>query len=554
MATIQGSAGGGGRVPFLDVTVQSRTPTEAVLRFTFRSNPVSGYSTWGTFSGTLKINSSNYAVSGSVTSGVANTIWQRDITYNTAGAFTLNVSLTGSIPGASGWTSTSLSGSMSVPAGAAEPGEPSGFTFTRTSDTTLTIGFTKGSGATSTQLTASKNGAAWYNLAEPTGTTQNVAGVVVDSYWRFQAYSKNEAGNSAVVGPFVIYTKPAAPSKPTVGSAGKVSWANRARYTHGVEVQRTDNGGSTTTTVSLGAVASWTDPATQQPLTQYRVRSWAGPSADEDKTFSDWSDWSESAMAATYAPPKITAMTARRCNSAGVLTETGRYLRVTTSGTVSKVPNAAGSETNKLTRKVGYRKKGSTTWTETTVVNGGTPNNWTNSGITIGSNLISETEVWEVRATVQDAYSGLIVQQVTVPVSQVALSLGSAGVGAGKTWEQGALDVGGDAYVSGDLLVGGHPTAKQPILLTVPGVALAAGEATGGTVTAPTPAFPAGKGWLDYQPAYAVVGNNNTNTERFVVNVRSYTASGLVFATKKIASGEVPASDWKILVTLTPKF
>ena len=466
MATFTGSTGGGGRVPYLDVTVQSRTSTEAVLRFTFRSNPVSGYSTWGTFQGTLDVysnyNNSHtyYSITGPVTNGASNTIWSRDITFKTSGAFGIIATVAGSIPGTSGWTSTSLSGSMNVAAGAAKPGAVSSMTFTRSSGTAGTVTWPAAANATSYSLWG-RNGTSgsWTHLAA--ANTSRSVGVTLAAntamYYYFTSVGAGGTTDSGNFGPY--YGTPNTPAAPTLASGGVVSWSNNAAYVHGAEVQRTDNGGSTTTQVALGAVSSWTDPTAQQPLTQYRVRVWAGPSADTAKTFSEWSDWSESAMAATYKPPQITAMSARRCNSAGTLTETGRYLRVTTSGTVSSVKNASNAETNTLTRKIGYRKRGATAWTETTIVNGGAPNNWANAGITIGSNLIAETDVWEVRATVQDAYSGLVVQQVTVPVSQVALSLARPGIGVGKTWDPAEADgdvvlqLGGD--VAGDALPSG---------------------------------------------------------------------------------------------------
>ena len=155
MATYYGTAGGGGRQPWVIVTLQSRSSTSATVRFQVGSDAIQ--STWGTFNGTLKVNTTSYAISGTVPSGSSGTLRDFTVTYNQGSAFSLAVSLTGSIPGTSGWSSTSLSGTFSVAAGAAKPGTPSNFVFSRTTDANWVVSFTKGSNATSTQLTASKN-------------------------------------------------------------------------------------------------------------------------------------------------------------------------------------------------------------------------------------------------------------------------------------------------------------------------------------------------------------------------------------------------------------
>ena len=365
-------------------------------------------------------------------------------TVSASGTYSVSISFYGG----------TVSASRSVQLGS-KPGAPSNFAITRTGATTATLSFTKGSGATSTQITASKNGTTWYNLANPTGSSQDVSGLVVDSRWRFSAYSKNAAGNSAVIGPYIMYTTPKTPTTPTLASGRKVAWTLPAKYKMGVQLAYRDTTSGNGTTVELGAVTSWTDPQAQPPTRQYRVRSWAGPSLDEERTYSDWSGWSATAMGVTYKAPQITALTARRCDAAGQLTELGRYLKVTSSGTVSKVPGVGGAETNKVTRKVQWRQVGTKTWSSTTVLNAGAPDNWTNVSATVGGNAIAETSAWQVRYTATDTYTTTpVVQQVTVPVSQVALSLADRGVGVGKIWERGALDVQGDAHISGKLHVG----------------------------------------------------------------------------------------------------
>lgn len=332
------------------------------------------------------------------------------------------------------------------------PGKPSNVQAVRTGSTTAKFTWAKGTNASFTRILANVNNGATYTLAEPTGTTQNVTGLTADSVFQFLLLSVNDTGASGTVGAYPIFTTPKTPTTPVLASGKKVSWTLPSRWKHGVQLQRTDNGGTTVTTYDLGLVTEWTDPVAQSPLSQYRVRVWAGPSLDEAKTYSGWSSWSDTVMGLTYKLPAVTKLDAYRCNSAGERSETGTYLRVVSSGTVSKVPNAAGVETNKVTRKVAYRKVGTTTWTETSIVTNAAPNDWTNAGATLGGGGISETSAWEVRYTVQDTYSTVVPQALIVPVAKVPFSIGKDGTGHGKAHERGALDVAGPIYA--DTLTG----------------------------------------------------------------------------------------------------
>lgn len=377
----------------------------------------------------------------------------RDV-YGVQQTFTGTRTYTASFPTPWGTASASRSITYTPPAPSVpKPGVPSNFKITRTGDTTATLSFTKGSNAASTQITANNPDKAWYNLANPTGTSQAVFGLKVNTRWGFNLYSKNSTGNSAVIGPYYMYTKPATPSAPTLAAGGKLTWTLPSLFKHGVELQRTDNGGSTVTTTTLGAVTTHTDSASWVPSTQFRVRCWAGPSHDQAKTYSDWSAWSKTWMTASYAPPKITKFTVARCNSAGELTEMGTYLKCVYSGATVSVKDGA-TETNWATRRVKWRKKGTATWSVSTLANKTTPGTFTNMFATVGGGAISVTEVFEVAFELEDAYSGTVQQIVTVPVAQVAFSIAERGVGVGKTWERGALDVAGDTHLSG-LLYGG---------------------------------------------------------------------------------------------------
>ncbi len=387
--------------------------------------------------------------------------------------------------------------SGSIGAAAPTPGVPSGFSWVRNSDAQFTVSFTKGSNATSTQLTASKNGAAWYDLANPTGTSQTINGLTLNTRWRFNAYSKGAGGNSAVVSLGTFYTKPSTPSKPTLASGKQVNWNNTANYVHGVEIQRTDNGGSTVTTTSLDVVNTWTDTNAQNPLTQYRVRTWAGPSNDQSKTYSNWSSWSDSAMVLTYNAPDVVTFKAVRSNSSGVATEQGTTIRIDATAKVSSVKDASNVETNTVTCSFGYQvlqydangnpdfTKG--TWTSTSVTNA-LIGSWSTVNAKTGSGTIALGTAYAVRYYIKDKYGPAVIKYLIVPQSKVALSIGSDGIGVGKQLEPtgAALQVKGTTELEGNAKIIGSLETTNPNEIIINGVSYqrsGVGVASGGTWT-----------------------------------------------------------------------
>ena len=377
--------------------------------------------------------------------------------------------------------------SGSIGAAAPAPGVPSGFSWVRNSDAQFNVSFTKGSNATSTQLTASKNGAAWYELANPTGTSQTINGLTLNTSWRFNAYSKGAGGSSAVVFLGTFYTKPSTPNKPTLAAGKVVNWSNTAQYVHGVEIQRTDNGGTTVSTASLGTVNTWTDPNTQNPLTQYRVRTWAGPSPDQAKTYSDWSAWSDSAMALTYNKPDSPTFTAIRSDSSGVATEQGTTIRIDATAKVSSVKNASNVETNTVTCSFGYQvlqydadgnpdfTKG--TWTSTSVTNA-LIGSWSTVNAKTGSGTIALGTAYAVRYYIKDKYSPAVAKYLIVPQSKVALSIGKDGIGVGKQLDPAgaALQVKGTTELDGNTKVIGSLSSDNLLKQDTPWLIRARGS------------------------------------------------------------------------------
>ena len=83
----------------------------------------------------------------------------------------------------------------------------------------------------------------------------------------------------------------------------------------------------------------------------------------------------------------------------------------------------------------------------------------------------SDTLSYDVKVVFYDEFTSANPSTATLPISTVVvpMSWSKTGIGAGKVWERGALDVGGDGYVSGNLTVTGtggnvYTTSKKPTL------------------------------------------------------------------------------------------
>ena len=81
----------------------------------------------------------------------------------------------------------------------------------------------------------------------------------------------------------------------------------------------------------------------------------------------------------------------------------------------------------------------------------------------------SDTLSYDVKVVFYDEFTSANPSTATLSVSTVTvpMSWSKTGIGAGKIWEQGALDVGGDAFISGNLTLTGaggnvYTTSKKP--------------------------------------------------------------------------------------------
>lgn len=146
-----------------------------------------------------------------------------------------------------------------------------------------------------------------------------------------------------------------------------------------------------------------------------------------------------------YAPPNVTEFTLFRSNSGGVADPLGTYVRAVRKGAVASL-NAK----NKFSAVLYSRVRGTTSWTTLVTT--------TNADGVISMNLASTLSgyaidtAYDFRLDFSDKFNTSMVLGI-VSTGEVAMSWSKAGIGVGKIWQQGALDVGGDAYVDGSINV-----------------------------------------------------------------------------------------------------
>lgn len=449
--------------------------------------------------------------------------------------------------------------SVSFGAAGSKPSAPTNFSITRVSDKVVKLIWEVGSGHDVTRVRRSLNGGAYTTLQDmgKNVTTRDV-NMVNDSYYRFNIRSVNAIGSSDHIylpTDFYVYSTPNIPEAPEIKANKAVHWVSSARYPHGFEIERTDGSNSVKTTVTGRSTRSWTDPTAQKPTTKYRIRAYAGDVNDYRRAWSAWSAWSDTVMGSYYGPPRITKIEAARVDSANKFNEMGTYVRVTHSGTVTKVPDGS-TETNTLARKIQWRKKGTTSWS-TQTISGTAPNNWTNVGTKTTSGSFAQADAYEVRLAVKDKYSNEVYAYTEVPVSQVALSMDSKGIGAGKVIERGVLDVGGDAYVEGVLDVGGHANFEGAIRNTqvpknsfVKSLKYKIPVATSGPVTEVTVPLPSNT-VNTHVPILTLSGVRGT-VDRFVPSVLSHSATNMVIMLKNLTDVNVAKNKMTLNVFMAP--
>jgi hypothetical protein len=152
-----------------------------------------------------------------------------------------------------------------------------------------------------------------------------------------------------------------------------------------------------------------------------------------------------------YNSPSISSFSVRRCNEDGSNNDMGEYIKVTYGGSISNLNNE-----NTATVYIDTKPRSSSTWT--------TKNSFAITGSFSGTKIFGTYEIiqsYDVRIRVVDKfYTVTSTQQLSTAV--VTMSWGKQGVGIGKVWERGALDVGGKIYADGIDIPDTRDVADEP--------------------------------------------------------------------------------------------
>ena len=145
--------------------------------------------------------------------------------------------------------------------------------------------------------------------------------------------------------------------------------------------------------------------------------------------------------------PQLTKIKAYRCDSSYNIDGSGTYAKVLINYTIDS------TNSNAKQYKVNRRTKGTSSWTSLY--------DWTNFTNYSATNFVIQLDdgwqinkSYEVQVMIRDsyAYKNLI---TTITTQSALLNLEKGGVGVGKIWERGVLDIGGDAYSTGSLMLDG---------------------------------------------------------------------------------------------------
>ena len=143
-----------------------------------------------------------------------------------------------------------------------------------------------------------------------------------------------------------------------------------------------------------------------------------------------------------YSNPWVTA-SVYRCDSNGNANASGTYARIKASWGISN-PNSANANLKQY--KIEWKKSTATSWN--------TYKDWANLPTYSASNTVidcgkdwSNTTSYDVRLSVKDSYSTATSSSKITTISCI-FNAEKGGIGVGKIYERGALDVGGTVYSS----------------------------------------------------------------------------------------------------------
>ena len=259
-----------------------------------------------------------------------------------------------------------------------------------------------------------------FTLSVPEAATPTIGGITLSD------------NNTAVASAIGAYVQGASQLKWTVTGAAGVYGSTIASTQ--VTIDNVTQSGTTGVSAVLGKSGTYTVTA--------RVTDSRGRVATRTQNVS----------VLAYSPPKITSMIAQRADSNGALNPDGAYIKITIAVSATSL-KVGGVEKNALQRRTLTKVRGAATWTDKGTTNPAqlsyTAANWT-----VGTYLTDQA--YDVRVEFPDKITSSAAQ-TTVATSFVLMHWGKQGIGIGKFWNAGALDVGGDLYQSGNFYRNAQP-------------------------------------------------------------------------------------------------
>lgn len=176
---------------------------------------------------------------------------------------------------------------------------------------------------------------------------------------------------------------------------------------------------------------------------------------------------SQSITVLPYTAPSITAVTAQRATSGGTPDPNGIYIRVDVTAAVQSLINAS-TQKNRRTVRIYTSPRGANTWTlRATPANASTTLSGTVTA-TFGATApvhFPTGSSFDVKVEVADQFNTSAPTTALGSVSTAGVMThfrpGEIGVGMGKFWEQGTLDVAGPIYRDNSLVIAQNDAASN---------------------------------------------------------------------------------------------
>ena len=160
-----------------------------------------------------------------------------------------------------------------------------------------------------------------------------------------------------------------------------------------------------------------------------------------------------------YASPTFAKVLVQRSSAAGAIDNNGTSLRVDLEAAVSSLINS--TQRNTMQIKVFTRPRGTTSWVARNTINHSTISYNSNFVVSGGANYPID-DSFDVRVDIVDKFNTSSAQTV-VATAAVFQHWSKTGVGIGKFHEQGALDVSGNIYQNGNLVVDVTRTSTETV-------------------------------------------------------------------------------------------